>query len=134
MKTQDHSTKTYGYTGFWSMCNITTIATSFWFHLFSKPIHFGQFFGTSFLASFHPTQDLGTELVGQARGLLKKGKRATKLRPSARAVYRSLGLVGRQSCVEGMQKSTVFFFGRVEGGGGSMFLYFFFGYESSFFF
>lgn len=27
----------------------------------------------------------------QARGLLKKGKRATKLRPSARAVYRCLG-------------------------------------------
>ena len=31
------------------MCNnITTIATSFWFHFFSRPIHFGQFFGTSF--------------------------------------------------------------------------------------
>ena len=118
------------------MCNnITTIATSFWFHLFSKPIHFGQFFGDlRDLSHLSSTQDLGTELVGQARGLLKKGKRATKLRPSARAVYRSLGLVGRQGCVEGMQTSTVFFFGRVEGGVDPRFCIFFSDMRAVFFF
>ena len=79
--------------------------------VFKTHTYLGQiFWAPRWIATFHPTQDLGTELVWQARGLLKKGKRATKLRPSARAVYRSLGLVGRQGCVEGMQKSTVFFF------------------------
>eukprot|EP00438_Fugacium_kawagutii_P031886 Skav227554 [mRNA] locus=scaffold3241:99025:108579:+ [translate_table: standard] len=35
---------------------------------------------------------MGGTLLAKARGLLKKGKRATKLRPSARAVYRGLAL------------------------------------------
>ena len=36
-------------------------------------------------------------LFGEARGLLKKGKRATKLRPSYRAVYRRHSLMRLRS-------------------------------------
>lgn len=49
------------------MCNnITTIATSFWFHLFSKPIHFGQFFWHLVLSllSSHPRFGDGTGRTG----------------------------------------------------------------------
>lgn len=116
------------------MCNnITTIATSFWFHLFSKPIHFGQFFWHLVLSllSSHPRFGDGTGRTGT--WTVEEGQACYQAPTIRTCCLPFLGFGGKTGLRWGDAKIYGIFFWAGWGGGIHVSV-FFFGYESSFFF
>ena len=105
--------------------------------VFKTHTYLGQFFGDlrdlSHLSS-HPRFGDGTGRTGT--WTVEEGQACYQAPTIRTCCLPFLGFGGKTGLVEGMQKSTVFFFGRVEGGGGvdPCFCFFFFRIWEQFFF